>query len=153
MLLIIFFDYRDIFEQIIGEIHRADYLFNEGNFTDRQAVFRVEISVRPLSGPILRWHEGVNLTRGVLRRFVQKNQQAREPTGEVGQNTLGLALGIKRPDAQIGFGTDAARLTNEGCTEDAMRIGVAIAGAGRSAANINLPLVNSIGCRPSCQNL
>ena len=147
-LLIITFVHCDIAKQVTGQLHRAHDLFNELDFTRRDAVFGVQILVRPFFVPLLSWDEGVDLACGVLRRLVQKNQQAGQTACEVRQGAFGLALAVERADAEIGFGTDAAWLTNKRRAEDAVRVGVAIAGARRSTADINLPFVDEFGtCR------
>ena len=77
---------------VAAKVHRADYLLDEGDLTGGEIIFRVEVLIRPLLGPLLGWHEGVDLSSCVLRWFVQENQEASQPTGKVSQNAFGLTL-------------------------------------------------------------
>jgi len=72
--------------------HRPDHLLDEGDLTLRDAIFCVEVRVRPPLRPLLGWHEGVNPACYVLRWLVQENQEASQPTGEVGQGAFSLFL-------------------------------------------------------------
>src|SRR4051794_23401721 len=87
-----------IVERVAGEVHRPDYLLDEGYLTRGEGIFRVEVRVCPPPGPILGWHKGIDFARDVLGRLVQENQEASQPTGEIAQNALGLGLGVKRAD-------------------------------------------------------
>ena len=51
---------------ISAEIHRADDLLNERDLISGDAVFGVEVLVRPPPRPVLERHKGVDLARGVL---------------------------------------------------------------------------------------
>ena len=82
----------DLVSRPAGDFHWAHDLLDEGDLTFGEAILRVEVPVRPLLGPSLGRHEGVDLSRRVLRWLVQENQEARQATGEVGQNTFGLTL-------------------------------------------------------------
>ena len=73
----------DIAQQVTGQVHRAHDLFNELDFALGDAVFGVQVLVRPALGPVLRGHEGVNLARGVLGWLVQQNQQPSQPTAKI----------------------------------------------------------------------
>lgn len=61
---------------ISAEVHRPDKFFDERDFAGGDAVLRVKVLVGPLPGPLLDWHEGVDLARRVLGWFVQKYQEA-----------------------------------------------------------------------------
>ncbi len=110
----------------------------------RDAIFRVEVLVRPPLRPLLGRHEGVNLARCVLRWLVQENQEASQPTGEVGQDTFSLTLRVERANAEISLRRDGARLADEWRADDSVRVGVSVAGSRSSPADINLPLVDEI---------
>src|SRR5690349_15479527 len=86
-----------------AEVHRAHDLLDERNFTVGDTIFRVEVLVPPLFRPLLSGHESINFARCVLGWFVQKNQKASQPTGEVGQYAVSLSLGVKRTNANIGL--------------------------------------------------
>ena len=75
-LLIVTIVHCDITQQITGQIHWADYLLDELNLTGRDAIFGIQILIRPALGPVLRRHEGIDLSRGVLGWLMQQNQQA-----------------------------------------------------------------------------
>src|SRR6266545_5813902 len=70
------------------EIHGAHNLLYEGDLTRGESIFRVEVLVRPLPAPLLGWYEGVDLARCMLGWLVKKNEEASQPTGEVGQSAL-----------------------------------------------------------------
>lgn len=126
------------------EIHRTDYLLDEDDLTGGERIFFVEILVRPLPGPLLGRHERVNLARCVLGWLVQKNKEASQSTGEVGQNALGLGLGVKRTNAEIRLRRDAASIPDEWRTDNSMRISVLVTGPRRSIACEKLPLVDEV---------
>src|SRR5262249_26998742 len=130
--------------RVASEVHRADYLLDEGDLTRGESIFRVEVRVRPRLGPILGWHEGVNLSRCVLRWLVQENQEASQPTGEVGQNAFGLTLRAERANTEIRFRTDAAGLSDEWSADDPVRVGISVAGPRSGPAHIDLPLVDEV---------
>ena len=88
---------------ISAEIHRADDLLDERDLIRGDAVFGVEVLVRPQPRPLLSRYESIDLTCGVLRWLVQKDQKASQPTGEVRQNTPGLGLRVERADTEIGL--------------------------------------------------
>ena len=144
-LLIVTFTSGNIPKQVNGQFHRTDYFFDKFDLTRRDAVFGVQVFVRPLLCPLLCRHEGVHLARGVLRRFMQKNQKTRQPAGQVRQGTFGLALTVERADAEIRFRTNTARLANEGRAENAVRVCITVAGARCGTTHINLPLVDEFG--------
>src|SRR5687768_12712895 len=126
------------------EVHRSDYLLDEGYLTRGEGIFRVEVLVRPLAGPLLGWHKGVDLSRCVLRWLVQKNQEASQPTREVGQNAFGLTLGVKRANAEIRFRRNAPWLPDEWRTDDPVRVGISVAGPRSGPAHIDLPFVDEV---------
>jgi len=72
------------------EDHRAYKLLDERDLTGSQVILRVEVLIRPPLRPLLCWHEGVDLARGVLGWLVQENQEASQPTGEIGQDAFSL---------------------------------------------------------------
>src|SRR5262245_66217546 len=74
------------------EVQWTDNLLNERNFTSRDAILSVEVIVCPFPCPLLCRNERVDPARRVLGWLVQKDQEASQPTGEVGQDTLGLCL-------------------------------------------------------------
>src|SRR6266849_6641744 len=93
-----------------AEVHRADNLLHERDLAGGDAIFRVEDLVHPLPRPLLGWYEGVDLARCVLGWLVQKDQEARQPTGEVGQGTFCLTLRVERPDIHVRPRRDASGL-------------------------------------------
>src|SRR5439155_12429031 len=86
-----------------AEVHRADNLLDERYLASGDAIFRVEVLVRPSPRPLLGWHEGVDLACYVLGWLVQENQETSQSTGAVGQDAFSLILRIERTDAQIGL--------------------------------------------------
>ena len=84
-----------------AEVHRADNFFDKGDLTSGDAIFRVEVLVRPPLRPLLGWYELVNLARCVLRWLVQKNEKASQPAGEVRQSAVSLTLGVEGANAEI----------------------------------------------------
>ena len=83
-----------------AEVHRADNLLDERDLASGDAIFRVEVLVRPPPCPLLGWHERVDLARCVLGWLVQKNEEASQPTGEVGQDAFSLILGVEWANAE-----------------------------------------------------
>src|SRR6266576_335445 len=84
-----------------AEVHRAHNLLDKRDLTGGDAVFGVEVLVRPPPCPLLGWHERVDLARCVLGWLVQKNEEASQPTGEVGQDAFSLILGVEWANAEI----------------------------------------------------
>lgn len=117
---------------VIAPAHRTDHLFDEIDFSRSDPVSGVQVFVGPLLRPRLGGHEGVDLACDMLGWLVQENQKARQPAGEIGQGAFGLASGIKRADAEIGFRGNTARFPEERCADDSVRVGVLVAGAWRS---------------------
>src|SRR3954471_19756550 len=87
-----------VIEQLFIDFHRAHDSLNERDFARSNAILLVEVFVRPPPPPLLGWDEGVNLAICVLGWLVQKNEEASQPTAEVGQDTLGFSFRLERPD-------------------------------------------------------
>src|SRR5262245_12591756 len=102
-LLIVVIVLSGLIGHCVIEIHWADNLLDERNLVGGEAVFRVEVFVRPPRGPLLDRYEGINFASDVLGWLVQKYKEARQPTGEVGQDTFRFALRVERANAQIRF--------------------------------------------------
>src|SRR6266403_2145486 len=135
---------RCLVGRVASEVHRADYLLDEGYLTRGEGIFRVEVRVRPPPRPVLGWHKGVDLARDVLGWLVQKYEEARQPTAEVGQNALGLGLGVKGAKAEIRLRGDAAWFANERRTDNPVRISVLITGPRGGIACEKFPLVDEV---------
>src|SRR5882762_8182545 len=86
-----------------AEVHRADNLLDEHDLTTGDAIFRVEILVRPLLRPLLCRHERIDLASCVLRWLVQENEEASQSARQVGQDTFSVTLGIERTNAEVGL--------------------------------------------------
>src|ERR1700730_7716702 len=128
----------------VGEVHWADYLLDERNFVLSSAILFVEQIVCPWFCPLLSWNEGVDPARGIVRRLVQENQKARQPTGEIGQGAFGLGFRVEWANAQIRLRTDAARLADERCADNLVGISVFIPRAWSGEADEDLPFVDEI---------
>ena len=59
--------------------------------------------MKTMPRPFLRRYEGVDLARRVLGWLVQEYQEARKPTGEIGQGAFRLTPRVERADAEIGL--------------------------------------------------
>ncbi len=75
---------------ISAEIHRTNHLLDERDVTNGETIFQVEVFVCPPLRPLLHRHERVDLARYVLGWLMQKNQEASEPTGKVGQDAFSV---------------------------------------------------------------
>src|ERR1700683_943686 len=141
MVLLIFVGNR-LVERVVGEVHRADYLLDEFDLTDRESIFRVEILIRPLLSPLLGRHEGVDLACHVLGWLVQQNQKTSQPTEEVGQSAFGLTLRVERANAEIRFRRNAPGFSNEWRADDPMRVGVFVSSPRCGVATEQFPLAD-----------
>src|SRR5438105_4155417 len=92
------------------EVHWSDNLLDERNLTGGQTVLGVEVLVCPSLRPRLRWYKRVNLACCALGWLMQKNQESRQPTEEVGQRALCLPPGVERAYADISLRRNGARL-------------------------------------------
>src|SRR5271157_1542412 len=140
-LLIVTFVNGVFVEQVACDFHRTHDSLNERDFAGGKAILLVEVTVRPRPRPLLGRNEGVNLAICVLRWLVQKNEEAGQPTAEVGQDTLGFSFRLERPDVVVRPRRDASWLSDKWCAEDPMGVGVSIAGTRSSRADENFPLV------------
>src|SRR5581483_12133036 len=113
------------------QIHRANHRLDERDLVFAEAVLGVQVLVGPGAVPFLCWHERVDLASGVVRWLVQENQEASQPTGEVGQDARCLTLGVERAYAEIRLRRDAPRLPDERCADDPVRVGVLVSGTWR----------------------
>src|ERR1700682_2438100 len=104
-----------------AEVHRADKLLYERDLTTGDAIFRVEVLVRPPPRPLLGWHKGVDLARCVLGWLMQKNQETSQSTGEVGQDAFSVILGVERANAEIRLRRNGARLSDEWRADNSVR--------------------------------
>ena len=91
-LLIVTFVSGVFIEQIASDFHRAHDSLNERDFARGKAVLLVEVTVRPWFRPVLGRNERVDLACNVLRWFVKKYEETRQPTAEIGQGAVSLAL-------------------------------------------------------------
>src|SRR4051794_30367064 len=112
-----------------GELHWSDDPLDEGDFTRGEIVLRVQVLVRPAFCPVLSRHERVDLARRVLGWFVQKDEEASQTAGEVGQGTLSVTLRLEGPNAEIGLRRDGLGLPDERRANDPVRVGVSVSGA------------------------
>ena len=80
--------------------HRTNDLFDETDFVFGQAVLLVQLLVGPWLVEVLHWNKRVNLARRVLGWLVQKNQEASQSAGEVGQDAFSLTLGAERSNGR-----------------------------------------------------
>src|ERR1051326_7790820 len=72
---------------------------------------------------------------------MQKEQEASQPTREVGQDTLGLSLRIEWSYIHVRPRRDASGLSDKWCANDPVRVGVSVAGTWSSSADEHFPLV------------
>ena len=91
-LLIVSFVCGRFIEQVFIDFHRAHDSLNERDLACGKAIPLIEVTVGPRPVPLLGRNEGLNFASSFLGWLVQENQETRQSTAEVRQDTLSLAL-------------------------------------------------------------